>query len=140
MRRDIEVALVDVERRRQVENGSVRLSGHHTSGGERPPVADAVYLEPDRLIAGSAPDEVRMQGVGFIVRIDRVGRGLQRLRDHLAAIDTTPGVPPALPHVDIGTVRLEAHQLLVVCERLFDRIVHGGSLTARGEHHHWRWR
>jgi hypothetical protein len=53
--------LVDVERRRQVEDGPTVLDGDHAPGGERSTVADAVDLVEDGDARVARPEEVGVQ-------------------------------------------------------------------------------
>ena len=77
--------LVDVERRRQVEDGLAVLDGHDPAGGERAAVADAVDLVEDRHRRVAGAQEVGVQRVDRPVGARRAGRGDQRLAGHLAA-------------------------------------------------------
>ena len=56
--------LVDVERRRHVEDGLPVLDGHHPPGGEGPPVADPVHLVEDGHVGVAGPEEVGVQRMG----------------------------------------------------------------------------
>ena len=62
--------LVQLEARRHVEDGADRLAGDDRSRHERAAVADAIDLEPDRLLVVAAADEVGVQRVHPEGRID----------------------------------------------------------------------
>ncbi len=62
--------LVDLEAGRHVEDGADRLAGDDRSRHERAAVANAIDLEPDRLLVIAAADEVRVQRVHPEGRID----------------------------------------------------------------------
>ena len=78
--------LVDVERRRQVEDRLTVLDRYHPPGRERPPVTDAVDLVEDGHLGVARAQEVGLKGVDLAGGHRSPGRheGLGR---HLAAED-----------------------------------------------------
>ena len=75
--------LVDVERRRQVEDGLAVLDGHHPPGRERAAVADAVDLVEDGHVGIAGAQEVGVQRV-HAAALDGASRRHEGLGRHLA--------------------------------------------------------
>ena len=105
---EVEARLVDVERRRQVEDGPAVLDGHHPPGGEDPAVADAVDLVEHGHVRVAGPQEVGVQRVGP-ADLDGAAGGHEGLGGHLAAEDALAllvGVGPA-EDVDLDGLEVE---------------------------------
>ena len=76
---------------------------------ERAAIAESIDLESDRLLVIAAADEVCVQRVHPEGRIDGEGRGPQRLRHDLPAVQPTPRVLRTDADIRVGPVRLEGH-------------------------------
>ena len=107
---DLSLVLLDLERAREVEDGSLGLTGHDPARHERPPVTDPVHLVADGLVAGTPPDEVGVEGVDVVVIVHGGLGGPEALGYHLAAVHPAPRILGADPHIDVGAVRFECHQ------------------------------
>ena len=66
------------------------LSRGHPAGHERASVADPLDVVDDRHVVVAGQQEVRVQRVHVVVRVDGPHRGHQGLRRHLAAVDPLP--------------------------------------------------
>jgi hypothetical protein len=84
----LETLLADMERRGKVEDRSPVLDAHHSAGGKRPAIADAIDLVEHRHRRIARPEEVGMERVDGPVLIDGSGRGYERLARHLSAEDS----------------------------------------------------
>ena len=79
--------LVDLERRRHVEDDLAVLTCGHATCHERPTVADVLDVVDDRDARIAAQDEVHVHRVDVPVVGDGVLRGHQGLRGHLTTED-----------------------------------------------------
>ncbi len=112
----LDARLVDVERRRQVEDGPPVLHGDDAPGGERAPVADAVDLEEDRHAGVAGTQEVRVQGV-HIAPLHGAPRRHQRLTGDLPAEHLLPLLVRAAAPEDVllDLLQVEQPEQVVEC-------------------------
>jgi hypothetical protein len=105
------LALGDLEGRVQVQDRADRLTRDDAPGDEAPSVAQPIHLEPDRLGGVAAADEVRVERVHDVRVGDRRGRGAERLRDDLPAVEPAPRIARAARDEGVGPVRLQPHDV-----------------------------
>ena len=85
-----------LERALGVQDRPDRLTGDDPPRGEAPPVADAVDLVAHGLGVIAPANEVRPDGVGFELVVDRKSRGPKGLGDDLAAGISISSKPPVM--------------------------------------------
>ncbi len=113
----LEAVLVDVERRRHVEDRLAVLDGDDAPGGEAAAVADAVDVVDDRHLGVAELEEVGVHRMHPAVGVDGASCGHQRLGEHLAAVDPVTVAVEALTPEQVDLERLEVEKGDQIVER-----------------------
>ena len=113
--RVLQALLLDLERRRQVEDRLAVLHGDDAAGGEAAAVADAVDLVHDRDARVAGAQEVRVQAVHRPVGRHGAPRRDERLAGDLPAEHPLQRLlgPPAPEDVDLDPLEVEQRDELV---------------------------
>ncbi len=106
----LEAFLGPLEVERLVVDRASVLAGEHPAGGEGLAVPDPLDVVDDRDVVVAGQQEVGVQRVHVEVRADRAGRGDERLRGDLAAVDPLPHALGLLAAVEVGVELLEVQQ------------------------------
>lgn len=96
-----------MERTLSVEYRSYCLSSNNSTCREAAAVSDPIDLIPDRFVGVPFPDEIGPDRMGRRSVGDRRRSRTQGLRDDLATVEATPGVPGSGTDEGVGTVGFE---------------------------------
>ena len=107
----LEPVLLALEVRGQVEDRAAVLAGRDPAGGERPAVADPLHVVHDRHAGVAGAQEVGVQRVDDVRRVDGVDAGDHRLGGHLTAEDALAVGVGLLAAVQVEVDLLEIEQL-----------------------------
>ena len=111
-----------LERRRAVEDLLAVLDRSHAAAGKAMAVAAAIDEIHDRRVEIAAPEEVRMERMHHAALIDRCVGGLQRLTEHLPAVDLRAANVAALAPKNIDLDPFEFQQAHQAGESLVHRL------------------
>ena len=115
-----ESRLVDVERRREMEDGFAVLDGSDASAGKTSAVARAIDEIDDRRREITGAEKVAVHRVRVARRVDRSLRGDERLREDLTAEDATGADIAVEPAINIDLEWLEIEQSQEFVQRFGD--------------------
>jgi hypothetical protein len=102
--------LGDLERGRQVKNGSTALARHHPPSTEAAAIPDTLDLIDNRLAVIAGPQEIGMQRVSGTAVGHCPPRGHQSLPQHKTAIDALAWAIARLPSKQIAFNLLQSKQ------------------------------
>jgi hypothetical protein len=102
--------LCQVKGCREVEDRLSVLDGSDAARGEARPVAQPINEVDDWRPEISREDEIPMRRMSFAVAIYRSARGDERLREHLASIDSAGAQIAVSSAIDVDLEGLEVKQ------------------------------
>lgn len=104
-RLDLQIGFRTLKRALCVENGSVRLSGNHSSRDKAAAISDSIDFVSNRLGSVARTDEIGANGMRFERRFNGATCRMQGLSNDLATVQSAPWIVGTDTDVHIVSMR-----------------------------------